>query len=91
MAEAWGRRRKVGLSILCLLAYIIAMPWVGFIPSTLMFILAFALVLEERRKWVLIISPVLVASIVIGVFAKFITIPFPKGVGVFAAFSRLFY
>jgi len=25
------------------------------------------------------------------VFIKFLTIPFPKGVGVFAAFSRLFY
>lgn len=91
IAEAWGRRRKVGLSIVCLLVYIIAMAWVGFILSTLLFVLAFAMVLEERRKWVLVTSPVLVTAIIIGVFAKFITIPFPKGVGIFAAFSRLFY
>jgi hypothetical protein len=29
--------------------------------------------------------------VIMGVFAKFITIPFPKGVGLFAEFSRLFY
>ena len=29
--------------------------------------------------------------IIVAVFAKFITIPFPKGVGIFAEFSRLFY
>jgi putative effector of murein hydrolase len=67
------------------------MPWIGFILSTLLFIPAFTLALEERRKMVLIISPFLITAITILVFARFITIPFPKGVGVFAAFSRFFY
>jgi hypothetical protein len=48
-------------------------------------------VLDERRKSVLIISPVLIPAVIIIVFGKFITMPLPKGVGVFAAFSRLFY
>ncbi len=91
IAEAWGRRRKVGLSLACLFVYIIALPWIGFILSSVLFILAFVLVLDERRKAVLIISPLLITAVVIIVFGKFITMPLPKGVGVFAEFSRLFY
>jgi putative tricarboxylic transport membrane protein len=90
-AAAWSRRRKVGLSLACLLVYIVALPWIGFIVSSVLFILAFVLVLDERRKSVLIISPVLIPAVIIIVFGKFITMPLPKGVGVFAAFSRLFY
>jgi uncharacterized membrane protein len=57
----------------------------------MLFILTFILALEERRMKVLAISPVLITAAIIVVFAKFITIPLPKGVGIFAAFSRFFY
>ena len=90
-AGAWVRRRTVGLSILCLFLYIVVMPWIGFVLSTFLFVFAFAVSLGERRKLVLSGSPFLVTAMVVAVFAKFITIPFPRGVGVFAAFSRLFY
>ncbi|MCE5264593.1 MAG: tripartite tricarboxylate transporter TctB family protein [Deltaproteobacteria bacterium] len=89
--EAWQRRRKIALCSVCLLVYIVILPWIGFILSTMLFILAFVLVLEERRKAVLIASPLLITAAVIVIFAKFITIPLPKGVGMFAEFSRLFY
>ena len=89
--EAWSRRKKVGLSLACLLCYILILPWIGFILSTVLFILAFILALDERRKTVLIISPLLITAVIIVVFAKFITMPLPKGVGIFADFSRLFY
>lgn len=91
VVEAWGRRRKIALCTVCLLVYIVIMPWIGFILSTILFILAFVLALEEKRKVVLIVSPLLTTAIVIVVFAKFITIPLPKGVGIFATFSRFFY
>lgn len=90
-AATWDRRRKVGLSMLCLFLYIVVMPWIGFVLSTFLFVFAFAVSLGERRKLVLAVSPFLVTAMVVAVFAKFITIPFPKGVGVFTAFSRLFY
>jgi putative tricarboxylic transport membrane protein len=89
--EAWSRRKKVGSSLVCLLCYIVLIPWIGFLLSTVLFILAFILALDERRKTVLIISPLLITAAIIVVFAKFITIPLPKGVGIFAEFSRLFY
>jgi len=86
-----NRRKKFVLSVILLLIYIIIMPWIGFVLSTLIYVLAFPLALEERRKYVLIISPILVTALLIIIFAKFIVIPFPRGVGIFAAFSRLIY
>jgi len=85
------RRKKIALSVLLLLLYIVVMPWIGFGLSTLFYVPAFILVLGERRKLVLILSPLLVTVFVILIFSRFIAIPFPKGVGIFAAFSRLFY
>ncbi|MBU1745758.1 MAG: tripartite tricarboxylate transporter TctB family protein [Proteobacteria bacterium] len=91
IAAAGSRRKKVALSVVCILVYIIVMPWIGFILSTFLFVPAFAIALGERRRLVLIISPFLITAITILVFAKFITIPFPKGAGIFVEFSRLFY
>ncbi|MCX5820904.1 MAG: tripartite tricarboxylate transporter TctB family protein [Deltaproteobacteria bacterium] len=91
IVEAWRRRRKIALCSVCLLGYIILTPWIGFILSTILFILSFVLALEEKRKLVLIISPLLITAVIIVVFAKFITIPLPRGVGMFAEFSRFFY
>jgi len=91
IAEKKRQRTTVTLSIVCFLAYILVTPWIGFILATLLYVLAFALSLGERRRWVLALSPFLVTAVIMGVFAKFITIPFPKGIGIFADFSRLFY
>jgi putative effector of murein hydrolase len=67
------------------------MPWFGFVLSTFLFVFSFAVCLGERRKTVLAVSPFVVTAMIVAVFAKFITIPFPRGVGLFAEFSRLFY
>jgi len=90
-AEKKRQRVTVTLSVVCFLIYMVVIPWIGFILSTLLYIPAFALALGERRKWVLFGSPPLLTAIIVAVFAKFITIPFPKGIGIFAEFSRLFY
>jgi uncharacterized membrane protein (DUF485 family) len=90
-AEKKRQRVIVTLSVICLLVYMLVIPWIGFILATLIYIPAFALALGERRNWVLFVAPFLLTTIIVAVFAKFITIPFPKGFGVFAEFSRLFY
>ncbi|MCU0562599.1 MAG: tripartite tricarboxylate transporter TctB family protein [Desulfobacterales bacterium] len=90
-AEKRRQRLTVTLSVVCFLVYMGAIPFLGFILSTLVYIPAFALALGERRIWVLFVSPFLLTAVIVAVFAKFITIPFPKGVGIFAEFSRLFY
>lgn len=91
VAEKKQQRITVTLSIVIFLVYILVTPLIGFILATLLYILAFAWALGERRRWVLAVSPFLVTAVIVGVFAKFITIPFPKGIGIFAEFSRLFY
>lgn len=89
--ELKERNKKLFLSVICLLVYILIMPYIGFVLSTLFYVLAFILALGERRKWVLAISPFLVTAMVVAVFGKFIAMPLPRGVDVFAAFSRIFY
>ena len=91
MTDLRRRKRKIGLSILLLFIYILIMPLIGFVLSTLLYVTGFIFVLEERRRLVLALSPILVTGLVILIFSKFITMPFPRGLGIFAAFSRLFY
>lgn len=90
-ADRGRGRKKLSLTILFLLIYLCLMPWAGFIPSTLIYVFAFIFALEERRKLVLALSPPLVTAMVVIVFVKFLSIPLPKGVGVFADLNRLFY
>lgn len=90
-AELRRQQITVTLSVVCFLGYLVMIPLIGFILATLIFIPIFAMALGERRKLILLISPVLLTTIIVAVFAKFITIPFPKGIGLFAEFSRLFY
>ncbi len=83
--------KVVFLSSIATLVYIFAMQWFGFPIATFLFVLAFILILGERRKWVLIFSPLLVTVFVLVVFSKFIAIPFPRGLGVFAELSRYLF
>ena len=89
-----SRRRPRNILILssaATLLYIFAMQWVGFAIATLLYVLGFIIILGERRKWVLISSPLLVTVFILVVFSKFISIPFPKGIGFFAELSRFFF
>jgi hypothetical protein len=90
-AEAWRRRRRVGLSVAALVLYLAVMPWIGFILATLAFVPVFAVGLGETRRRVLTTSPVVVTALVVFIFGWFIAMPLPRGAGVFAAFSRIFY
>ncbi len=83
--------KVVFLSSIATLVYIFAMQWFGFPIATFLFVLSFILILGERRKWVLIFSPLLVTVFVLVVFSKFIAIPFPRGLGVFAELSRYLF
>jgi len=83
-------RKKVSLCIVTLLLYILILPY----PLRSFHGLVCAGVhvgARERRPWVLVGSPILITALVLVVFAKFISMPLPKGVGLFADFSRLFY
>lgn len=90
-ADLKNRRKKFVLTVIFLLLYILIMPWIGFVASTAIYVFVFIFALEERRKFVLAISPILVTAMVVIIFVKFLSIPLPKGAGIFATLSRLFY
>ena len=92
--EAAGRKRARKIVVLAsgvTLVYIFAMQWIGFALATLLYVLAFILVLGERRKWVLLVSPILVTVLILVIFSMFIAIPFPRGIGIFADLSRFLF
>jgi len=91
IASRRSARNIVILSSVATLIYIFAMQWVGFAIATLLYVLGFIIILGERRKWVLIFSPLVVTVFILVVFSKFISIPFPRGSGVFAELSRFFF
>lgn len=86
-----SRRRALVLTVISFLLYLIAIPWIGFVAATFFFIPAVSASLGERRWKVLCVSPVVITFLITMVFARFIAIPFPRGVGLFASFSRLLY
>jgi putative tricarboxylic transport membrane protein len=92
--ELASRKKQRNIVVLCAvvtLVYIFAMQGIGFACATFLYVLAFIFVLGERRKWVLMISPVVVTAFILVVFSRFIAIPFPRGIGFFADLSRFFF
>ena len=73
------------------LVYLAALPWMGFVSTTPLFIVAFMLGLGEKRVSVLVTAPVLITPALFLFFIKFVSIPLPRGSGVFLTFSRMFY
>ncbi len=73
------------------LVYLTALPWMGFVSTTPLFIIAFMLGLGEKRVSVLVMAPVLITPALFLFFIKFVSIPLPRGSGVFLTFSRMFY
>jgi len=89
-----SRKKQRNIVILCAVAtlgYIFAMQAIGFALATFLYVLAFILVLGERRKSILIVSPVLVTALILVVFSRLIAMPLPKGMGFFADLSRFFF
>ena len=88
--EKKGIYRVLLLMGLCVV-YTILIHLIGFLVTSLVFQVATLLVLGTRR-WVSLISvPVLLTSILYGLFIRIIHSPLPRGVGIFYDFSRLFY
>jgi hypothetical protein len=92
--ELSSRKKQRNIVILCAavtLAYIFAMQAIGFALATFLYVLAFILALGERRKLVLIASPVVVTALILVIFSRLIAMPLPKGMGFFADLSRFFF
>lgn len=77
----------LGLSV----SYLLLLPVLGFIIMTPLFMIAFMLLLGEKSKgWILGVSIVMTAVIVL-LFTKAMYVPLPRGGWLFREFSLLFY
>jgi putative tricarboxylic transport membrane protein len=84
----WGMVLK---GILVLFLYMFLMSYVGYILSTMAFTLAAMLMLGNRSKVHLILTPLLTTGLVFIIFTHAMYIPLPKGISVFRTFSQFFH
>jgi putative tricarboxylic transport membrane protein len=89
--ESKPRRKELVLAVVVFALYLLAIPWLGFFLSTFLFVPAVSWALGERRTRVLVLGAIVVTGAILGLFGWFISIPFPKGVGIFASLSRLLH
>lgn len=83
----WGMMLK-GISILFL--YIFSMEYLGYILSTLSFTFLAMLMLGNKKKFQLVIVPLMSTFLIFFLFNYGMFIPLPKGVWIFRTFSLLF-
>jgi putative tricarboxylic transport membrane protein len=72
--------RRVALTLACIVGFMAAAPWLGFIAATATFVLVLLLGVERRRVLPSLVTAVATASIVQAIFVTWLAIPLPKGV-----------
>lgn len=72
-------------------AYTIALEYIGFLLSITMYQAVILYVLRFRGVTTLIIFPLALTATFYLIFVRLLSLPFPRGEGIFLYFSRLFY
>lgn len=78
----------VGMLIVFLMALIL--PKIGFIPSCCLFLIAYGILLGERKIPLLVIRSVILTAIIYVIFQGALDIMLARGVGVFRDFALFF-
>jgi 4-amino-4-deoxy-L-arabinose transferase-like glycosyltransferase len=86
-----GGKLRLLLAVGLIVLYFFLMKIVGFIALTPFFLIAFMVLLGERKKiWMLGIS-IGMTALIVWAFTKAMYVPLPRGVGIFLDFSHIFY
>lgn len=72
-------------------AYIYLLGPIGFVPGTVLFTVAFLLLVGERRWWVLVAFPIGAVTVLLGMFTQLLTVSLPRGTGIFLDVSTYLY
>ncbi len=82
----------LALSVAITVGYVVALHWVGFILSTLAFqSLLLAAVFHQRRWRITIGVPVVLTTVFFIVFIELMSVPLPRGYGIFHQLNKLIY
>jgi len=82
---------RLALGMACILAYVIAAPWLGFPLATVAFITAFMVVAGARGVPGIAATALLGTVILLYTFIKLVYLPFPKGAGPFESVTLALY
>lgn len=86
-----GGKARLLLAVGFIVSYFFLLKVFGFIILTPFFLIAFMVLLGERKKaWMLAIS-VGMTIVIVWAFTKAMYVPLPRGIGIFLDFSHIFY
>ncbi len=85
------RQLRFLIAVALIVGYLVLLPFLGFIITTPVFMVAFMYLLgEQSAAWILGVSLGMTAVIVV-LFTKVMYVPLPRGRGMFLQFSQIFY
>lgn len=84
-------KKEMVRTVFIVAGYILTIPFIGFILSSLLFAPIFLLNLGIRKVASLIGTPIALTGFLYLLFIKVMYIPLPRGVGIFRLFSLIFY
>jgi hypothetical protein len=90
-AEEYPFPRRFWYTLALAVAYTLVMPYLGFTISTLLFSLVIMRVLGFRSPKNLLITTAGTTLLFVVLFPKILTVPMPRGVGIFRTISLFFY
>ena len=85
VAAFFKSKLLVGMIICAVTAVIL--PYIGFIPTSFLFLIAFGILLGERRAPVLVITGIVATLILYVIFQGPLSIFLPRGYGIFRSFA----
>jgi putative tricarboxylic transport membrane protein len=72
--------RRVASTFAAIIAFVLAAPWLGFVVTTALFVVALLLIVERRPLLPSLMSGLLTAALIHAIFIAWLSIALPKGV-----------
>ena len=80
------------LAVAITVGYVAALHWVGFILSTVAFQSLLLFAVFRQRRWRIVLGvPVVLTTVFFVIFIELMSVPLPRGHGVFHQLNRLIY
>lgn len=79
------------VSIFSIILYTVGLYVFGFIISTVLFLYLLTQLLGAKKQLVIILLSVILTAVFVWLFSIVLSVPLPRGIGIFREFSLLFY
>jgi len=87
----WGQKRFFGTCVLFGFYMLFGLNYIGFVLSTFIFVTALTIWLGNKKYWQAVMNGVFTAAVCTVLFCRVMMMPMPRGMGIFRAFSLMFY